>query len=170
MTNKSYRPNWPIRLAGVLLCMIMISVNLLSGIYARYSVTATASDSARVAKFDIQCNVKQGATEITKLLNIDMTPGATKTYTLEVANASEVAVNYTITAQLLTNNLPLTMELNGAAEGTDGVWTNSGSFAPNDATNKTYTLKLVWPSDQSSASLAGEVDAVRVVVRAEQID
>lgn len=169
MTNKSYRPNWPMRLAAVLLCMTLISVNLLSGIYASYSVTATASDSARVARFDIQCNVKQGATEITKLLNIDMTPGATKTYTLEVANASEVAVNYTITAQLLTNNIPLTMVLDGATKGANGVYANSGTFEPNDA-SKTYTLTLNWPGNYSSASLAGEVDAVRVVVRAEQID
>lgn len=169
MTNKSYQPNRMIHLAGILLCLVMISFNLMSGIYARYSVTASSSDSARVAKFDIHYDVKREDNTTTAFLNIDLTPGATRKYELQVKNASEVAVNYTLSAQLLTANLPLEMTLTGQNAAKDGkVWTGSGSFAPN-ADGVTYTLEIKWAGD-TSAKYAGEVDAVRVVVRAEQID
>ena len=38
-------------LAGILLCLVMISTHFTSGLYARYSTVASGSDSARVIKF-----------------------------------------------------------------------------------------------------------------------
>lgn len=43
--------NIPMCLAGVLLCLTLISIHLASGLYARYSTTSEGSDSARVISF-----------------------------------------------------------------------------------------------------------------------
>ena len=43
--------NIPICVAGVLLCLTLISVHMLGGIYAKYISKGEGSDSARVAKF-----------------------------------------------------------------------------------------------------------------------
>ena len=43
--------NIPMCLAGVLFCLTMVSVYMVSGLYARYSTSGTGSDSARVIKF-----------------------------------------------------------------------------------------------------------------------
>lgn len=49
-TNKP-KMNIPMCLAGVLFCLTMVSVYMVSGLYARYSTSGTGSDSARVIKF-----------------------------------------------------------------------------------------------------------------------
>lgn len=43
--------NIPMCVAGVLFCLTLISVYMVSGLYARYSTSGTGSDSARVIKF-----------------------------------------------------------------------------------------------------------------------
>lgn len=54
--SKSMRPNKakvniPISMAGVLLCLAMLSIHLAGGIFARYTTTADSGDSARVIEF-----------------------------------------------------------------------------------------------------------------------
>jgi hypothetical protein len=39
-------------LAGVCLCLVLISSHLTSGLYARYTTSASGSDSARVIQFN----------------------------------------------------------------------------------------------------------------------
>ena len=45
--------NIPMCAAVVLLYLTLLSIHLTSGLFARYTTTVTASDSARVAKFDV---------------------------------------------------------------------------------------------------------------------
>ena len=49
--KRRSKVNIPICAAAVLLCLTMFSAHLTGGIYARYSTTASGSDSARVIKF-----------------------------------------------------------------------------------------------------------------------
>lgn len=49
--KRRAKVNIPICAAGILLCLTLFSTHLTSGIYARYSTTAAAGDSARVIKF-----------------------------------------------------------------------------------------------------------------------
>ena len=52
MTRRSKaKVNIPLCLAGVLLCLTMISTQFTSGLYARYVATGAGSDSARVIRF-----------------------------------------------------------------------------------------------------------------------
>ena len=75
--------NIPMCAALILLLLTMISIHLTSGLYARYTVTATASDSARVARFDVRSEVQPVAGEEGK-------------FSIKVTNASEVAVSYRV--------------------------------------------------------------------------
>ena len=59
-------------LAGILLCLVMISTHFTSGLYARYSTVASGSDSARVIKFG-QLTV---TTDTENGKNIVFAPGA----------------------------------------------------------------------------------------------
>lgn len=72
-TNKP-KMNIPMCLAGVLFCLTMVSVYMVSGLYARYSTSGTGSDSARVIKFgDISISETGDFQEGTK--NMVVIPG-----------------------------------------------------------------------------------------------
>ena len=73
-------------IAGALFCLMLISVSLLSGLYAKFLSTGNGDDTARVAKFDVE----------TTDLNVNakfVNKGAQdNTYTIKIDNNSEVAV------------------------------------------------------------------------------
>jgi hypothetical protein len=48
-------------LAGILLCLVLISLHLTSGLYARYTTSASAYDSARVIRFNQLTVTEQGS-------------------------------------------------------------------------------------------------------------
>ena len=52
-TQSREKPNIPMCLACVLLCLTLFSVHLCSGLYARYTEKGATNDSARVASFDV---------------------------------------------------------------------------------------------------------------------
>ena len=82
--------NIPMCAAAVLLFLTLLSIHLTSGLFARYTTTVTASDSARVAKFDV--DVTADINDIT----VDCAQSDSGTFILTVTNNSEVAVNYVI--------------------------------------------------------------------------
>lgn len=83
------RVNIPMCAAGVLLCLTLFSAHFTSGLYAKYTATATGSDSARVAKFEVDVSGQD-------LADITCTQSDTDsgTYTITIENTSEVAVRY----------------------------------------------------------------------------
>lgn len=91
--------NIPMCAALALLFLTMVSIHLTSGLYARYTATATGSDSARVAKFDV---TGSGAGNVT----VDCTQADNLgEYLITVNSNSEVAVTYTVTVTF-TDSLP----------------------------------------------------------------
>lgn len=152
---RSSRPNWILRIAGVLLCLTLLSVHLTSGMMARYSTTVSGSDSARVAKFELK---ETGS--FSQDLYLEYQPGMNKTYTIVLENHSEVTVDCTVTVKRLSDNMPLTVTFD----------TVNVQLDPNDTTGKTYTLTLTWPSEDNDARYSYEVDAIRVTVDAVQVD
>jgi hypothetical protein len=157
MGKKSTRPNWILRIAGVLLCLTLLSVHLSSGLYARYTSTVSGSDSARVAKFE----VKDVGT-FSKDLYLEYNPGVSNSYTVVIENHSEVAVKCSVDVERLSNNIPLNVSISGDI--------TDVTFAPNDAAGKTVRLALEWPGTKNDAAYSYEVDAIRVSVSVEQID
>lgn len=88
------------RLTAVLVCLVLVSFHLMTGLYARYSSTATGSDSARVAKFDVDVS---GALEKSDIVCTAM-PSGNSTYTVTIKNQSEVAVHYQLSVEITGNS------------------------------------------------------------------
>ena len=165
--------NIPMCAALVLLLLTMISVHLTSGLYARYTTTATGSDSARVAKFDVVTALTQAKDGEGKDIEGQ--------FTLMVTNNSEVAVKYQV-AVTLHDHLDVTIE--GAERGTPTVADNKKTIpfsnerwtlAPG-AMFQTHTLRFEV-SDWSGITSEEKYDAEETVtfqfdvaVTAEQID
>ena len=84
--------------ALVLLCLTMISIHLTSGLFARYTSTATGSDGARVAKWDVK-----GSSDSTALTIQNIPDNDSGTYSFTVTNDSEVAMKYSIEFVFETN-------------------------------------------------------------------
>lgn len=107
-TTKDSKPNkphfcvWIMQIAATLGCLTLISIYLLSGVYAKFSSSASGSDSARVAKFDVQIE-NLSATQVFNELGT--TADAEQyDYKFKVVNNSEVAINYSL--KVTFNNAP----------------------------------------------------------------
>lgn len=165
--------NIPMCAALVLLFLTMLSIHLTSGLYARYTATSTASDSARVAKFDVTAAVQP----------VDGKEGE---FTLTVTNNSEVAVEYQVVVTLsdrldaeIRNPADIT-EANGKSVSGDEqtiTFTNSQwELAPNTGV-RTHTLQFEiqnWVGMTKTGVDFGETESVafdfKVEVTAQQID
>lgn len=91
MGKKKAKVNIPMCAAAVLLCLTLVSIHLTSGLYARYSTSASGSDSARVAKFDVAVSIESAEGGVT--LSNENKSGS---YTIVVENNSEVAIEYSL--------------------------------------------------------------------------
>ena len=148
------------------LVYLLIATFLFTGVsFSKYATTASGSDEARVAAFDFLFDVKGPGTQ-DRVLAVDTYPGFAGEYTIKVTDASEVAVKYKVTAENLTGNTPLT-----AAITLDGEAYDSATFfTTSEHGTRELELTLSWAGNNNAASYAGEVDAVRITVIAEQID
>ena len=80
----------------VLLCLVLFSAHLTSGLYARYTSTATSSDSARVARFDVAS--AKNTEKVDFKIDLDFfDPQKQSDYIeFDVFSSSEVAVRYDV--------------------------------------------------------------------------
>lgn len=141
--------------ALILLCLTLVSMSLMSGMFARYTTKSASNDTGRIAKFRVTGN---GFTDAVTF-NVKMNPGDSQNKTLSVSNGSEVAVRYTVSVENTTNNLPL--EVTG---------TNlTGTLAPG-ADPADVTFNLEWPADKNDAAYSGMLDNIVVTVTAVQVD
>jgi len=167
MEQKNKAPvNWILRAAGVLLCLVLASSYLVCGMFARYTTTATGSDTARVAKFDITGTGLQ-----TMDITADLSPGGSETCNLQIKNNSEVAVEFKATIQKQTDNLPLDFSVrlendSELQESNQFVFTDR--MDPGELT--IYKLYILWPEDKNSPVYSDLVDYIQVTVDATQID
>lgn len=82
-------------LAGTLFCLVLITTSMMGGLFARYTTTGSGSDSARVAKWDVDVN---GISDVNIEYGKSDSEGA---YTFTVDNKSEVAVEYNVKVEIL---------------------------------------------------------------------
>lgn len=176
MKQKNRAPvNWMLRAASILLCLVLVSSYLVCGMFARYTTSASGSDSARVAKFEIK-----GGEISSSMITADLVPGEIKACEIKIENKSEVAVDYEVIIKKMESNLPLTFKvydtsytgdegyLTGVTDAT-GETTFSAHLVPNSE-QKTYKLFIEWPKEKNSSKYAGYVDTIQVTVSATQID
>ncbi len=154
--------------------LALVSLTLVSSTWAKYTSTATGSDSARVAKwsfiydgehedaedaakvstisFDLFKTIKDedGTSETDVDLDGDGTekviaPGTSGSFTFEIQNKSEVTAQYALDYTITnTNNIPLLFKVN------DGEWTSSlADVVASDATklgigSEAKTFTIEW--------------------------
>ena len=175
--RKPLKVNIPFCTACVLLFFTLLSIHFTSGLYARYTTSGTAQDSARVAKFDVTHSLNGQA--ITQQLSLDrrFVPGIYP-YNFTVINNSEVRVNCTITVKT-TDNLPLELAFLNVPEGetiteeADRVYREitRNAYIPANTTAE-YTLQITFPQQTATGanSLNGMFDIVSISVLTEQAD
>ena len=169
MRKRTYRKHWTMRVAAVLLCLVLISTHMMSGLLAKYTTSSRMSDNARVAKFNV---TESGSA--TQSINFAINPLDTQLsentsriqYAIEVANYSEVTMSYKISAYNATGNLPLilVMEHHG-----NEANVTSGVLKPS-AKTETLMLNILWEEGNNIFTYNNKVDEIIVTVECEQID
>lgn len=101
--NNSRRPSLTlgerlIFLAGILLCLILITTAAMGGLFARYVATETGHDTARVAVFDVNAEWLPEINPISRKHEVEVVctqdEEESGCFELTVTNRSEVAVAY----------------------------------------------------------------------------
>lgn len=163
--------NIPMCAALVLLLLTMISIHMTSGLYARYTANSTATDFARVAKFDVEAEVEQAKDGEGKPIE--------GRFALTVTNQSEVAVKYSV---VISFDAPLSVTVNdesGTVSGDGKVvtFTDLGQLAPNAVAPAEHTLQFQitnWVGITSDTTKYIDTESVSfnfdVDITAEQID
>ena len=153
----------PFRMSVILLCVLLCTLHLTSGLYARYTSAFSGSDDARVASFSFEDDLAQQ----TQIVPAVLSPGESKTTTVAVENTGEVTIVYSVRIENLTGNLPLRFS-NADAEESELLVT-SCVLGPGESGTVTFTL--AWPDTETSAEqYANRMAAIRIVVVAEQLD
>ena len=161
-TNKtSQKVNIPMLAACVLLCLTLLSLHLTAGLYARYTTSGQASDTARVAAF----KVVDTPSVLEETVNFVASPGEL-VYTIHIDNQSETAIAYTFGVENVYGNLPLRFSVNNSAPTVGSASLSMNMAADSSAT---LTLSVLW-EQEGSAAYIGMVDMLRFTVEAAQID
>lgn len=155
MRQQNIKAPIAFRLGLILLCLLLVTVYMMSGIYAKYSSTEQASSSARVAMFKFTDNLD---TQSTTLLSdaTNMHPGCQYPLTISIENKGEVTFTYMVKIENLTNNLP--------------IEETSQSVTVVARTTGTVNVTLGWPQDQNGVEYVGKTDVLRISVSVEQKD
>ena len=160
-------------LAGILLCLVMISANYTSGLYAKYTTSVSASDSARVAKYDVSIDVENTTVSLS---SFDKTTLSGKT-SFTVKSNSEVSVKYSVVITFpneLPNYLEWRVDVGGAVVSDEKItqngavytFTDIGTFAPGTYEDVVTLTFEVLPGLQA----ADVISDFEVNVIAEQIN
>ena len=183
MVHSRQKERWILYTLAVMLCMVLASFWLMCNIYARYSTQTSGSDSARVARFDVQ----ETGTLSEQIINANVYPGFSGKYTVSVKNNSEVTIAYVMNIKNKYNNLPLQFRMldkDGKEITTDSsddpseyVLSKSDEIVAKDSSEHTYQLEISWPTDQANESenlqdpdYAGKVDVIEITLKAVQKD
>ncbi|MBU5481400.1 hypothetical protein [Blautia sp. MSJ-19] len=156
---------------AILLCFTLLSMWLLSNMYARYTTQASGEDSARVAKF----NVTETGKLTQDIEDISIAPGGSTEYEVSVTNNSEVAISYSISAVNKYKNLPLEFQMYKKTDSDSDtkILVVEDQISATDRSEHTYTLKISWNTEdagQRSENYAGKTDAFVITLKAVQID
>ena len=164
MSKSNIRVNKPMLFATILLCLCIVSVYFMNGLYARYYTQVSGDDSARVAKFEIGANGT-----LTDAFAVEISPSSPATKEIQVVNGSEVSVAYTITAQIL-QSFPLQLAWDDGSTGETVTITNT--ISAGDSEPKNHTLKVTWPTDDDKNNYlySYELDYIIVTIDYVQVD
>ena len=178
MNNTRKRSSMMVRLVAVLAVTMMFTMCFVGGTFAKYTSSATGTDSATVAKwsfkvgetdiattdtftFDLFKTIKDsnGTDNESDMSPVDGTiiaPGTQGSFDLVLTNASQVtaqyAIDYTVTN---TGNIPVQFSVDGGTTWTndlaDVAASDSTKLAANSGTT-TITVQWKWVFDGNDAN------------------
>lgn len=161
----------------MLLCLVLFSMHMTGGLYARYTASESASSGARVAKFDITNQIDSKPVDVD--LNFYDPNKLSDVFTFTVASGSEVAVKYDVVVTLPAGHdygwLIITLDGEEPTDRSDNVYTfrNVHSFAPATDLTQTHTMRFAIEDAYvgNSQGMTNILDGVIILtVHAEQID
>lgn len=178
-TNQ--KRNIPMRLAALLLCFTMVSLYLVSGLFAKYTTGDAGSDSARVAAFVFDVNDTTNHFFDVSAVNA---PGKHAVFQFSITNkngsvVSEVAEQYQISAAIY-GSLPLAVTISDATNA--GVITLNSpisdigsssvmAFQAGQTETHAYTLTVLWPKDEKNLQYANAgLSEIVLSISAWQVD
>ena len=157
-----------LRAAAVLLLLVLMSTSIVSGRFARYASSATASSSARAAKYDISVSA-----DSTSWIDLDPNSSASASYGFSVISGSEVTVEYDLIVvfkKALPEGIVLSL-IRGDEEidltYSDNTYTakKAGTFDPQGGTHA-YTLTFTAEKPVG----ADKLESIAIRVDARQVD
>lgn len=166
MNNKK-RSSMMVRLVAALAVTMMFTMCFVGGTFAKYTSSATGTDSATVAKWDIKVGGTNIATNDTFTFDLfktikdsngsdvesDMSPvdgtiiapGTRGSFDIVIKNDSQVnatyAIDYTVTT---TNNIPVKFSVDGTNWFDDINYLDVRSVAINMGATATVTVQWMW--------------------------
>ena len=160
--------------------MALVSANMISGLYARYTSGTDDSSGARVARFDVASKEKDGVA-----LSIDLDffdpEKQTDFFEFEVTSSSEVAVKYDVVLMLpgemteLVLDGALIVKMDGSSSGvidaaSKTVTFEGDTFSPGTA--QTYVHKITFEINPGTMLLdtVNITEPATLRIHAEQID
>ena len=167
MNNTRKRSSMMVRLVAALAVTMMFTMCFVGGTFAKYTSSATGTDSATVAKWDIKVggtNIatndtftfdlfktikdSNGTAEETDMSLVDGTiiaPGTRGSFDIVIKNDSQVnatyAIDYTVTN---TNNIPVKFSVDGTNWFDDINYLDVRSVAINMGATATVTVQWMW--------------------------
>ena len=127
--NSKHKSNIPIRIAVILLCAVLFSSHLASGMLAKYTTGYSGDDNAKVVGVDLD------------VVNLALSNDG---YTFDVQNGSDVAFDYDI---LVTFDNPSGAPSAAAAIDKTSVKLNNADYSTVSADGKTFTFANVATID-----------------------
>ena len=156
IVNKLKQYVW--RIVFVLFSLVFVTSHFSVRYAARFTTQGSGGDSARVASFSFTVNSPLVSYSGT-LAMPNMKPGDKQTYSVYIANNSEVVLTCVISVTNVTNNLPF---LQWGIEESDVTIPINGS--------KYFTFYVEWPKTADSPEYMGLTDILQLTVSVEQVD
>lgn len=187
------KKNKMMRIASVLLVAVLLSTCAISGTFAKYTSSTTATSTATVAKWDVKLENKAFSDTITfnfaetwkdtrtsqdEVLNVTqnmLAPGTSGSFSLDVTNSSDVNAKFNMSFDFTSlAGIPLTFTYTVGGD----AYTPGNFVAIGKGETKTVTVNWVWAfeGNDTTDTAAGEAAVtnstldVGATVIVEQVD
>lgn len=175
MGKNERKQRWLGHLLVILTSMVLLTSWSLCGTYAKYTSEATATSTARVAKFEVDVTNKGVWKQETGPVVAEIAPGEKIYYKIEVTNKSEVSISCQLSLKSKYEDWPLTVSITDKDK--NELSNGSAVIEPASNTNfpqtHTYYACISWDENAENAkdaSNAGKTDLVSIIFEAVQAD
>ena len=158
MRQQNIKTPLVFRIGGLLFCLLLISMYMMGGLYARYTASASGTDGARVAQFAFAFDRDLMSQTVTA--PISLAPGETDTKTVSITNNGETAIRCVVTLENLTKNLPIAQ---------NQPLISISDVIPSGESDE-CEMSISWPEAENSIDFAEKMDVFKITVTVEQVD